>query len=95
MHVFEKFEALWRIRKYNNEEIKIFDNFDDIEAKFETTDILTMIKKNNIQIEKKFLKQNKKYKYSNKDSSHKLSEVFYVEIYDFLNNDKGERYPKD
>ena len=43
---------------------------------------------------KKFLKQNKKYKYPKQDSSHKLLEVFYEEIYDFLNNDKGERYPK-
>ena len=57
----------WRhyegLEKYNNEEIKIFDNFGDIEA----NDILTTIKKNNTEIEQKeFLKQNKKYSIQNK-----------------------------
>ena len=57
--------------------------------------ILTTIKKNNIEIEQKeFLKQNKKYKYPKQDSSHELSKVFYEEIYDLLNSDKGERYSK-
>ena len=32
---------------------KIFDNFDDIEARYETNDILTKIKKNNTEIEQK------------------------------------------
>ena len=44
----------WRhyegFEKYNNEKIKIFDNFDDIETKCESNDILTTIKKNNIEI---------------------------------------------
>ena len=36
----------------------------------------------------------RRIRYQKQDSSHEPSEVFYEEIYDFLNNDKGERYPK-
>ena len=51
-------------KKYENIEIKIFDNFGDIEAKYETNDTLTTIKKDNIDIEQnEFIKQNKKYKF--------------------------------
>ena len=90
MHVFQNWRHYEGLEKYNNEEIKIFDHFGDIEAKCEENDILTTIKKNNIEIEQKeFLKQNKKYKYPKQDSSHELSEVFNEEIYDFFNNDKG------
>ena len=42
-----------KIKKYDNEEIKIFNNFDDIEAKYETNDALTTIKKDNTEIEQK------------------------------------------
>ena len=45
-------------------EIKIFNNFGDIEAKYETIDILAKFKKDNTGIEQKELfKQNKKYKF--------------------------------
>ena len=72
----------WRhyegLEKYNNEEIKIFDHFCDIETKCEANDILITIKKNNFENEQKdFLKQNKKYKYPKLDSFHELSEVVY------------------
>ena len=49
----------WRhyegLEKYDKEEIKIFDNYGDIEAKYETNDILTTIKKSNTKIEQKEL----------------------------------------
>ena len=74
---------------------KKFDNFGDIEANNEANYLLTTIKKNNIEIEQKeFLKQNKKYKDQKTKFFHEFSDIFYKEIYDFLNNDKGERYPK-
>ena len=42
-----------KIKKYDYEEIKIFDNFGDIEEKYETNDALTTIKKDNTEIEQK------------------------------------------
>ena len=47
-----------------------------------------------IKIDKTEIEQNKKYKFLKQNSFYQLSEVFYEEIFDFLNNDKGERYPK-
>ena len=41
------------LKKYDNLEIKIFDNFSDIEAKYEVNDIITTIKKDNTGIELK------------------------------------------
>ena len=47
------------LEKYDNVEIKIFDNFGDIETRYKTDDIITKIKKDNTEIVK-ILKQNKK-----------------------------------
>ena len=42
-----------RLEKYEYEEIQIFNNFGNIEVKYEANDTLTKIKKDNTEIEQK------------------------------------------
>ena len=52
--------------------------------------IFSKINNDNTEIEqKKFLKQNNKYKFPEQASSHELSKVFPEEFYQFSNNNIG------